>query len=87
MQDARKPPLDAIRRPRNTPIWKLEAALKCRMPNAPLLTACSDDQAHRTAGAVALRLGASECGQVRRALVHPLGRVFLAAGCWGGSPI
>jgi hypothetical protein len=22
--------LDAIRRPRNTPIWKLEAALKCR---------------------------------------------------------
>jgi len=23
-------PLDAIRRPRNTPIWKLEAALKCR---------------------------------------------------------
>jgi hypothetical protein len=23
-------PLDAIRRPRNTPIWKLKAALKCR---------------------------------------------------------
>jgi hypothetical protein len=23
-------PLDAIRRPRNTPIWKLDAALKCR---------------------------------------------------------
>jgi hypothetical protein len=23
-------PLDAIRRPRETPIWKLEAALKCR---------------------------------------------------------
>jgi hypothetical protein len=23
-------PLDAIRGPRNTPIWKLEAALKCR---------------------------------------------------------
>jgi hypothetical protein len=23
-------PLDALRRPRNTPIWKLEAALKCR---------------------------------------------------------
>jgi hypothetical protein len=23
-------PLDAIRRPRNTPIWKLEAALECR---------------------------------------------------------
>jgi hypothetical protein len=25
-----EPPLDAIRRPRDTPIWKLEAALKCR---------------------------------------------------------
>jgi hypothetical protein len=23
-------PLDAIRRPHDTPIWKLEAALKCR---------------------------------------------------------
>ena len=23
-------PLDTIRRPRDTPIWKLEAALKCR---------------------------------------------------------
>ncbi len=23
-------PLDAIRRPRDTPIWKLEAALKCQ---------------------------------------------------------
>jgi hypothetical protein len=23
-------PFDAIRRPRDTPIWKLEAALKCR---------------------------------------------------------
>jgi hypothetical protein len=23
-------PLDAIHRPRDTPIWKLEAALKCR---------------------------------------------------------
>jgi len=24
-------PLDAIRRPRDTPIWKLEASLKCRV--------------------------------------------------------
>jgi hypothetical protein len=28
-------PLDAIRRPRNTPIWKLEAALKCRSCATP----------------------------------------------------
>jgi hypothetical protein len=26
-------PLDAVRRPRNTPMWKLEAALKCRSCN------------------------------------------------------
>jgi hypothetical protein len=28
-------PLDAVRRPRNTPIWKLEAALKCRSCRTP----------------------------------------------------
>jgi len=28
-------PLDAIRRPRETPIWKLEAALKCRSCATP----------------------------------------------------
>jgi hypothetical protein len=28
-------PLDAIRRPRHTPIWKLEAALKCRSCRTP----------------------------------------------------
>ncbi|HEX2652143.1 MAG TPA: hypothetical protein VHN11_00635 [Xanthobacteraceae bacterium] len=37
-------PLDAIRRPRDTPIWKLEASLKCRSckkgrsaPPAPMI--------------------------------------------------
>ena len=28
-------PLDAIRRPGNTPVWKLEAALKCRSCRTP----------------------------------------------------
>jgi hypothetical protein len=28
-------PLDAVRRPRVTPIWKLEAALKCRSCRTP----------------------------------------------------
>jgi hypothetical protein len=28
-------PLDAVRRPRDTPIWKLEAALKCRSCRTP----------------------------------------------------
>ena len=28
-------PLDAVRRPRSTPIWKLEAALKCRSCRTP----------------------------------------------------
>ena len=30
LRDQGEPPLDAIRRPRDTPIWKLEASLKCR---------------------------------------------------------
>ena len=30
LQDTGSLPLDAIRRPRDTPIWKLEASLKCR---------------------------------------------------------
>jgi hypothetical protein len=41
-------PLDAIRRPRDTPLWKLEAALKCRsMPEKPLRAAGAHDQAYR----------------------------------------
>src|SRR5664279_2039198 len=28
-------PLDAVRRPRDTPIWKLESALKCRSCRTP----------------------------------------------------
>ena len=28
-------PLDAVRRPRDTPVWKLEAALKCRSCATP----------------------------------------------------
>jgi len=28
-------PLDAIRRPRDTPLWKLEASLKCRSCRTP----------------------------------------------------
>jgi hypothetical protein len=28
-------PLDAVRRSRNTPVWKLEAALKCRLCRTP----------------------------------------------------
>jgi len=31
-------PLDAVRRPRDTPIWKLEAALKCRSCRTPRYT-------------------------------------------------
>ena len=43
-------PLDAIRRPRDTPIWKLEAALKCRAcADAPVRAAGAHDQAHQRA--------------------------------------
>jgi hypothetical protein len=31
-------PLEHVRRPRNTPIWKLEAALKCRSSRPPRLS-------------------------------------------------
>jgi phage FluMu protein Com len=44
-------PLDAIRRPRDTPIWKLEAALKCRScRKGPLRAAGAHDQADGDAG-------------------------------------
>ncbi len=56
-------PLDAIRRPRDTPIWKLEAALKCRfVQERPPRAACAHDQADRNARDHALRLGASGRG-------------------------
>jgi hypothetical protein len=39
-------PLDAIRRPRDTPIWKLEESLKCRgLPEGALRATGLDDQA------------------------------------------
>jgi hypothetical protein len=44
-------PLDAIRRPRDTPIWKLEAALKCRSCRKGRWgTASAHDQTDRNAG-------------------------------------
>jgi hypothetical protein len=50
-------PLDAIRRPRDTPIWKLEAALKCR--SWAIRAAGAYDQAHGGARDHAVSLGAS----------------------------
>src|SRR5204863_3660705 len=58
-------PLDAIRRPRNTPIWKLEAALKCRSCRKGR-AARTHHQADRDARDHALSLGASGRGEVRR---------------------
>jgi hypothetical protein len=53
--------LDAIRRPRNTPIWKLEAAPKCRScKRGPLRAVRPHDQADREAGDHALSVGTSE---------------------------
>jgi hypothetical protein len=53
-------PLDAIRRPRDTPIWKLEASLKYRIVQGrPLRAAGAPEQADRDAGDHALSLGAS----------------------------
>ena len=56
-------PLDAIRRPRDTPIWKLEASLKCRScRKGRSRTAGADDQADRDARDHALQVGASGRG-------------------------
>ena len=53
-------PLDAIRRPRDTPIWKLEAALKCRScKKATIRAARPYDQADPAARNHAVCLGAS----------------------------
>jgi hypothetical protein len=52
-------PLDAIRRPRHTPIWKLEAALKCRSREKGRYAPPVHDQADPSAGDHALRLGSS----------------------------
>src|SRR6059058_4885599 len=40
-------PLDAIRRSRNTPIWKLEGSFRCRSCGTPLQAARAHDQADR----------------------------------------
>ncbi len=58
-------PLDAIRRPRDTPLWKLEASLKCRSCRKGRERAAgAHDQADRDAGDHALQMGASGRGAV-----------------------
>src|SRR5437899_84047 len=53
-------PLDAIRRTRETPIWKLEVSFRCRScGHAPLQAACPHDQVDRAAGDYALQMGTS----------------------------
>jgi hypothetical protein len=52
-------PLDAVRRPRDAPIWKLEAALKCRSCRTRRYSPCAYDQADDAARDRALQLGAS----------------------------
>jgi hypothetical protein len=60
-------PLDAISRPRDTPIWKLEAALKCRSRKKGRYAAGAHDQADSDAGDHARQVGASGLGEVRSA--------------------
>jgi hypothetical protein len=57
-------PLEAIRRPRDTPLWKLEASLKMpQLPQGPL-RAGAHDQADRDAADHAVQVGASERGEM-----------------------
>jgi hypothetical protein len=66
-------PLDAIRRPRDTPIWKLEAALKCRLCKIrPIRAARAHDQADGDARDHALRLVASGRREVSDKLCRAL---------------
>jgi hypothetical protein len=58
-------PLDAIRRPRDTPIWKLEASLKCRScRKGRYAPPVAHDQADRKAGDYAVQVGAAGGRQV-----------------------
>ena len=60
-------PLNTIRRPRETPIWKLEASLKCRSCRKGRSTPPPGayDQADRGARDHAVQVGASRRGEVR----------------------
>ena len=52
--------LDAIRRPRDTPVWKLKVALKCRScKKGRYAPPVHNDKTHRRAGDHAVCVGAS----------------------------
>ena len=61
-------PLDAIQRPRDMPIWKLEASLTCRSCRRPPRAASADDQAHGRVRNHASQVGASRRGALDRSL-------------------
>jgi hypothetical protein len=52
-------PLDCIRRPRDRPVWKLQASLKCRHPEGEIGATGAHHQADRNAVGHALQVGAS----------------------------
>jgi hypothetical protein len=62
-------PLGCIRRPRDTPIWKLEAALKCRSCRSPRYSPPGHMiKAYRRAADGAVRVGSSGEGTVKEVL-------------------
>jgi hypothetical protein len=67
-------PLDTIRRPRDTPIWKLEAALKCRScrkgryaPPVHMIKLTERQESRLTSGCIRTRRGEG-AGSRRRAI-------------------
>jgi hypothetical protein len=73
-------PLNAIHRPGNTPIWKLEAALKCRScRKGRYAPPGAYDQTNRDTGDHALQVGASGRGTLRiwRSLEFDLGLAII----------
>ena len=91
LQDPASIPLEHVRRPRNTPIWKLEAALKCRSCRTPryappvhMIKLTKSARSTRICGCIRTRSG----DYPRRPLVllvHTVGRLQMHFG-WNSVP-
>jgi hypothetical protein len=70
-------PLDAIRRARETPIWKLEPSFRCRScgtrrykPPVRMIKLTSSGRLRRTSGSTRMRIDSLGCSPLRRSARH-----------------
>jgi hypothetical protein len=75
---------DAIRRPRDTPIWKLEAALKCRSckkgryaPPVHMIKLTATQETRRISGCIRTRSGGRRRREIRKICLSFRRRFFL----------